>query len=71
VCPFDASRHPLTGAALEPLLRFLDLGQRDCVLPAGKQAALETPQSISDDRKQDFLRDSVDANLGNWSELWS
>ena len=60
---FDATPHASERTLLEPMHRFLDLGQGQGVLTAGEGASLEAAQTVGHDGEQDFLGESVDSDL--------
>ena len=58
---FDAAPHALDGALLEPVLRFLQMGQRAGVRLAGIRPSLKPAQTVAQHRKQRLMGDAIHA----------
>ena len=58
-----ATAHALQCAAVQPVLRLLNVGQSQRVVARGKRTSLEGAQSVGNDGKQRLMRHAVDTNL--------
>lgn len=66
---FNSTLHPVKRSAVEPMLRFLNLGEGERVFAASKWTSLEGTEAIGDNREENLLRQAIDAILIDWAVL--
>jgi len=66
---FDSAFDSLDRSSLEPHQSLFEVGQRDCILPAGERPLLESAKSIDLDGNKRFPSDTIHADFFDWAVL--